>query len=49
MGEAEIELIEGIGKVFRNPGGPGAKLRQAKAALAARISTVPDEWSFRPD
>ena len=44
MGEAEGGMIEGNGEMFRNPGGPRAELRQAMAALAACIVTVPDEW-----
>ena len=43
MSEAEFELIDGSGNVYRDLGDPEADLKHAKAVLAARIIMTLDE------
>ena len=44
--EAEFELVEGTGNVFRDLGDPDAALKQAKAVLAADIIVALDNSGF---
>ena len=43
MSQQDLDLVHGSGNIFRDLGDPQADLKQAKAALAARIIAVLDD------